>query len=61
MGIVSSPLRRLRYVDQQILLYDELGSNDNGLPWALVDDAVIALANGDLATARIFTEQAVIG
>ncbi|MCJ1434089.1 hypothetical protein MMC27_003455 [Xylographa pallens] len=61
MGILSSPLRKLRYVDQQIRLYNEQGSNDIGLPRAFWDAAQIAIANGDLARARIFAERAVLG
>jgi hypothetical protein len=61
MGILSSPLQKLRYVDQQIRLYNEQGPDDNGLPRAFLDAAQIAMANGDLARARIFTEQAVLG
>jgi hypothetical protein len=61
MGILSAPLRTLRYVDQQIRLYNEQGPNDNGLPRAFFDAAQIAIANGDLARARIFAEKAVLG
>ena len=61
MGIVSAPLRILRYVDQQIRLYNEQGPNDNGLPRAFIDAAQVAIANGDLARARIFAERAVLG
>lgn len=59
--ILSSPLRMLRYVDQQISLYNEQGPDDAGLPRALLDAAQIAIANGDLARARIFLERAVLG
>lgn len=61
MGIVSAPLRILRYVDQQIRLYNEQGPNDNGLPRAFIGAAQVAIANGDLARARIFAERAVFG
>lgn len=61
MGILSTPLRILRYVDQQICLYNKQGPNDVGLPRAYLDAAQIAIANGDLARARIFTERAATG
>jgi hypothetical protein len=61
MGIVSAPLQILRHVDQQIRLYNEQGPDDNGLPRAFLDAAQIAIANGDLARARIFVERAVLG
>ncbi|RFU29079.1 hypothetical protein B7463_g7275, partial [Scytalidium lignicola] len=61
MGIVSSPLQILRYVDQQVCLYNEQGPDDVGLPRAFLDAAQIAIANGDLARARIFAERAVLG
>lgn len=60
-GIVSSPLRSLRYVDQQVGLYNEQGPDDAGLPRAFLDAAQIAIANGDLARGRIFAERAVSG
>ena len=61
MGIMSTPLQILRYVDQQIHLYNEQGPDDAGLPRAFSDAAQIAIANGDLARARIFAERAVLG
>lgn len=61
MGILSAPLRILRYVDQQICLYNEQGPNDVGLPRAFLDAAQIAIAHGDLARARILTERAALG
>jgi hypothetical protein len=60
-GILSSPLQTLRYVDQQVKLYNEQGPDDNGLPRAFLDAAQIAIANGDLARGRIFAERAVFG
>lgn len=60
-GIRSAPLRRLRYVDQQIQLYNKQGPDDNGLPRAFIDAAQICVANGDLARARVFTKRAVLG
>jgi len=61
MGILSAPLRILQYVDQQIRLYNERGSDDAGLPRAFFDAAQIAIAHGDLARARIFAERAALG
>ena len=59
MGILSSPLRTLRYVDKQVRLYNEQGPGDAGLPRAFLDAAQIAIANGDLARGRIFADRAV--
>ena len=61
MGILSNPTQKLRYVDQQIRLYNEQGPNDVGLPRAFLDAAQITIANGDLARARIFAERAMLG
>jgi len=61
MGIVLTPLQILRYVDQQIRLYNEQGPDDAGLPRAFFDAAQVAIANGDLARARVFAERAVLG
>jgi hypothetical protein len=61
MRILSAPLRILRYVDQQIRLYNKQGPDDAGLPKAFFDAAQILIANGDLARARIFAERAVLG
>lgn len=58
-GILSSPLRTLRYVDQQICLYNERRPGHLGLPRAFLDAAQIAIGNGDLARGRIFAEMAV--
>ena len=60
-GIVSSPLRFLGYVDQQVRLYNSQAPDDAGLPRAFFDAAQIAIANGDLARGRIFAERAVSG
>ena len=59
--ILSSPLRSLCYVDQQVHLYNEQGPDDAGLPRAFLDAAQIAIINGDLARGRIFAERAVSG
>ncbi|KAI9836771.1 MAG: hypothetical protein M1819_000936 [Sarea resinae] len=58
-GIWSSPLRTLRYVDQQVCLYNEQGPDDAGLARAFFDAAQIAITHGDLARGRIFAERAV--
>ena len=60
-GILSSPLQSLRYVDQQVRLYNKQRSDDAGLPRAFLDAAQIVIANGDLARGRIFAERAVSG
>ena len=60
-GIVSSPLRFLGYVDQQVRLYNSQAQDDAGLPRAFLDAAQIAIANGDLGRGRIFAERAVSG
>lgn len=61
MGIVSASLQILRYVDRQIQLYNEQKPNDDGLPRGFIDAAQVAIANGDLARARIFAGRAVFG
>ncbi|KAK3167162.1 hypothetical protein OEA41_010288 [Lepraria neglecta] len=60
-GILSSPLRSLYYIDQQVRLYNKQGSDDAGLPRAFLDAAQIVIANGDLGRGRIFAERAVSG
>jgi hypothetical protein len=60
-GILSTPLRTLRYVDQQVRLYNDQGPEDVGLPRAFLDAAQIAIANGDLARGRIFIKMALSG
>jgi hypothetical protein len=60
MGILSAPLRILRYVDQQIRLYNEQGLDDASLPRAFFDAAQIAIANGDLVKAQIFVKRVVL-
>jgi len=59
--ILLFPLRNLSYVDQQVRLYNEQGSDDAGLPRAFIDAAQILIAHGDLARGRIFVERAVAG
>jgi hypothetical protein len=52
-------LSSLRYVDQQVRLYNERRPGHLGLPRAFLDAAQIAIANGDLARRYIFAERAV--
>lgn len=58
-GIMSSPLRILHYVDQQVRLYNEQGPGDPGLARAFFDATQITIANGDLARGVVFAEKAV--
>jgi hypothetical protein len=58
-GILSSPMQSLRYVNQQVILYNEQGPGDAGLSRAFFDAAQIAIANGDLARGRVFADRAV--
>jgi SET domain len=57
-GILVSPLRTLRYFDQQVRLYHEQGREDVGFAQAFVNAAQLAIANNDLARGRIFAERA---
>ena len=54
-------LQTLRYVDEQVRLYNEQREGDSGLSRAYFDAAQIVIANGDLARGRIFAERAVEG
>lgn len=58
-GILSSPLRTLRYLDREIQLYNMTGPDDPGLSRVYMDAAQVAIAHGDLARGRIFAERAV--
>ena len=58
-GILVSPLRTLRYLDQQVLLYAEQEREDVGFAQAYVNAAWLAIANSDLARGRIFANSAV--
>lgn len=60
-GILSNPLKSLRYVEQLVNLYHEHRPDDNGLPRAFFDAAQIVLAHGDLARGRLFAQRAVVG
>ncbi|MCJ1382121.1 hypothetical protein MMC17_005233 [Xylographa soralifera] len=57
-GLLVSPLRTLRYFDQQVRLYDEQGREDVGFAHAFVNTAQLVIANSDLARGRIFAERA---
>ncbi|KAJ5742587.1 SET domain-containing protein [Penicillium nucicola] len=58
-GILSSPLRTLRYLDREIQLYNMTGPDDPGLSRVYLDAAQVAIVHGDLARGRIFAERAV--
>ncbi|KAK7751357.1 hypothetical protein SLS62_006763, partial [Diatrype stigma] len=57
-GLLVTPLRTLRYFDQQVLLYKEQGREDVGYAHAFVNAAQLVIANSDLARGRIFAERA---
>lgn len=57
-GVLISPLRTLRYFDQQVRLYNDQGREDVGFAQAFVDAAQLVLANSDMARGRIFAERA---
>jgi SET domain len=57
-GILVSPLRTLRYFDQQVRLYNEQGREDVGFAQAFVNAAQLVIANSDLARGRILAERA---
>jgi hypothetical protein len=57
-GILVSPLRTLRYFDQQVRLYNEQGREDVGFAQAFVNAAQLVIANSDLARGHIFAERA---
>jgi hypothetical protein len=57
-GILVSPLRTLRYFDQQVRLYNEQGREDVGFAQAFINAAQLVIANSDLARGRIFAERA---
>ncbi|KID61546.1 SET domain-containing protein 5, partial [Metarhizium hybridum] len=61
MGILSTPLQKLHYVDQQVRLYNERFPNGRGLARAYLSAAEIAIAHGDLARAQIFVDRALGG
>lgn len=58
-GLVSSARRMLSYVEEQVRLWNEPTPDAIGLARAYPDAFQIAVANGDLARARIFAERLV--
>ena len=52
-GVLVSPLRTLRYFNQQVCLYNEQGREDVGFAQAFVDAAQLVIANSDLVRGRI--------
>lgn len=58
-AILATPLQMLRYVDQQVQLYEQHGPGDSGLPRAFFDAAQMVTAHGDLARGRIFAGRAI--
>lgn len=57
-GLLGSPLRTLRYFDQQVRLYNEQGREDVGFAQAFVNAAQLVIANSDLARGRVFADRA---
>ncbi len=58
-GLVSPALRMLSFIDEQVRLWDDPTPNAIGLARAYPDAFEIAVANGDLARARVFAERLV--
>ncbi|KAH7409864.1 hypothetical protein DE146DRAFT_674726 [Phaeosphaeria sp. MPI-PUGE-AT-0046c] len=56
-GVLVSPLRTLRYFDQQVRLYKEQGREDVGFAQAFGNAAQLVIANTDLARGRVFAER----
>jgi hypothetical protein len=56
-GLVSPAQRMLSYVDEQVQLWNEPTPDIIGLVRAYPDAFEIAIANGDLARARVFAER----
>jgi hypothetical protein len=56
---LTSPLQMLRYLDQQVQLYEQHGPGDAGLARAFFDAAQMVITHGDLARGRIFARKAV--
>ncbi|KDN66409.1 hypothetical protein CSUB01_12305 [Colletotrichum sublineola] len=57
-GILRTPVRTLRYFDQQIRLYNEQGREDVGFAQAFANAARLVIANGDLARGHVFSARA---
>jgi hypothetical protein len=58
-GLVLDPQQMLSYVDEQVRIWSGIQSNTVGLARAYPDAFELAVANGDLARARIFAERLV--
>ncbi|KAK2053463.1 hypothetical protein LY76DRAFT_274506 [Colletotrichum caudatum] len=57
-GLVVSPIRTLRYLDQQVRLYNEQGREDVGFAQAFANAAQLVIANSDLARGRVLADRA---
>ncbi|GJC90453.1 hypothetical protein ColLi_13291 [Colletotrichum liriopes] len=57
-GLLVSPVRTLRYFDQQVRLENEQGREDVGFAQAFANAAQLVIANSDLARGRVFAERA---
>lgn len=60
-GILSSPLQILRYVDEQVQLYNKQAADNPVETRPHFDATQIFIAHGDLARGCVFTERAVSG
>jgi hypothetical protein len=60
-GLMSQPLKMLRFIDRQVCLYNEHGPHDIGLPRAYIDAAQLVIAHNDLARGKAFIERALSG
>ncbi len=58
-GLVSPALRMLSFIDEQVQHWNDPAPNAVGLARAYPDAFEIAVANGDLARARVFAERLV--
>lgn len=58
-GLVQKPRQMLRYVDEQVRIWNDFTTNAVGLTRAYPDAFQVAIANGDLARARVFAERVV--
>lgn len=54
------PLGTLRYLDQQVHLYETQGREDVGFSQAFVNAAELAIPNGDLARGHVFAQRAAL-
>ncbi|OAL51541.1 SET domain-containing protein [Pyrenochaeta sp. DS3sAY3a] len=58
-GLVQKPRQMLHYVHEQVLLWSSPLPNNVGLTRAYPDAFQVAIANGDLARAKVFAERVV--